>query len=175
MNEVVGGSLLATAYHEAGHAVVAHEIGVGVRSLCVVPDDETLGRVTHFPARISFGAEQYESPAKWGRRVERYVMVSWAGTLAEQHATGDNDPNDGSDLDLGAIVDLAMTARDTTAEVEEFVEGLRLCTAGLLAHERVWVQVQAVAVALETDGTLTRRAFNRLCRETTAAHRDRRA
>lgn len=37
--------LEATAYHEAGHAVVCHLLGIGVRKVSIVPDGDTLGYV----------------------------------------------------------------------------------------------------------------------------------
>ncbi len=37
----------AYAYHEAGHAVIAHELGFRVQSLSIVPEEDTLGRVHH--------------------------------------------------------------------------------------------------------------------------------
>lgn len=42
-------SLRATAYHEAGHAVVALWRGNTPKTITIVPDETTLGRVTHAP------------------------------------------------------------------------------------------------------------------------------
>ena len=41
--------LRATAYHEAGHAVAALMLGRGFRSVSVIPNDESLGRVVRYP------------------------------------------------------------------------------------------------------------------------------
>jgi ATP-dependent Zn protease len=44
MREVV-----ATAYHEAGHAVASWLLGRAVKAVSILPEGETLGRVTHYP------------------------------------------------------------------------------------------------------------------------------
>jgi ATP-dependent Zn protease len=39
--------LTATAYHEAGHAVVCHRLGYKVNRVTIVPSDTSQGLCTH--------------------------------------------------------------------------------------------------------------------------------
>src|SRR5579862_9041515 len=94
--------LLATAYHEAGHAVAARRLGQGVTGISIVPDSESRGRTTGHKRSIDASRrffaqlEEADYDAGWGgsikgrlrRRVERTVMVLLAGGMAEMRATG---------------------------------------------------------------------------------------
>ncbi len=39
--------LEATAYHEAGHAVMAWDEGIKINSISIVPDEKASGRIMH--------------------------------------------------------------------------------------------------------------------------------
>jgi len=79
-----------TAWHEAGHAVVAWERGLSVVLVSIRPEGKSLGRSTQTPA------------GDWAVPEERQrecivAMAGWAAELASGEA-GDGDTHDSADL-----------------------------------------------------------------------------
>lgn len=77
------------AFHEAGHAVVALEMGLGVRSVDIIARERVLGVCRHSAPGRRWSEElecgTYDRMPAWARRrLEAEVMVCWAGFLAEQ-------------------------------------------------------------------------------------------
>lgn len=74
--------LLATAYHEAGHVVVAWSQGIRVHSASIVPSEGTDGRFTftHLLARSQLDSSRSDAERL---KAERHVRVSLAGHLAQ--------------------------------------------------------------------------------------------
>ena len=70
-----------TAYHEAGHAVMAHELGMDVTCVSIVEDDDTLGRVARrwerWISEIPYNVTPYREA-----KVQRHIMVCYAGAAA---------------------------------------------------------------------------------------------
>src|SRR5687768_16582917 len=68
----------STAYHEAGHAVVALALGRPVDQVSILPDRERLG-VCKFCKRV------YRPSEDW---VEREILIALGGIAAEARFTG---------------------------------------------------------------------------------------
>ena len=69
----------ATAYHEAGHAVVALALGRPVHRVSVLPDRERLGL-------CEFGKGVFRPSEDW---LEREILIALGGIAAEARHTGD--------------------------------------------------------------------------------------
>jgi hypothetical protein len=159
------GSKESTAYHEAGHAVVAQELGLGVRSVSIVPDEETAGCCTHpkthkFTRKVN-EAGGYEHLDGWTRRrAEGSIMILWAGTLAQQIYLDahQEEVNEGfgvmeingethitSHSDADQIIDLTSALMPDPNEHGAYQEWLRIRTRNMLRHDLVWAAVEAVA------------------------------
>ena len=75
-------ALQATAYHEAGHAVVSMELGRGFRKVTIVPSGDTLGHCRNTPwGKTQPDVDAY-SPRARGR-IETAIIILFAGGLAE--------------------------------------------------------------------------------------------
>ena len=83
-------TLRRTAWHEAGHAVVAWDRGFTVTLVSIEPDAESLGRAQHTPAADCAIAAERE-------RANIVAMGGWAGELASGEA------NDGTTYDSGDL------------------------------------------------------------------------
>src|SRR3954451_4786005 len=70
---------LATAYHEAGHAVMALALGRPVAAVTILPDRLRLGA-------CEFGKAVFRPSEDW---LEREALISLAGLAAEALHTGD--------------------------------------------------------------------------------------
>jgi len=181
---------LATAYHEAGHAVVQ----------ALLPDADPLHKVTIIP-RGEYGGATFSLPEKdrygYGQRYLQATMrVMCGGRIAEQKAT--DDVSSGAAQDIAQVTTFARmmvlewgmserlgfvrygrddggessmfqsqvysdeTARDIDEEVKAFAD------AAYADCERVidenWEKVRAVAEALMKHETLTAEEVHRLLR-----------
>src|SRR5262245_55475862 len=68
----------ATAYHEAGHAVVALALGRPVHSVSILPHRERLGL-------CAFGKGVFRPSEDW---LEREILIALGGLAAEARHTG---------------------------------------------------------------------------------------
>src|SRR5947208_587092 len=78
-----------TAYHEAGHAVIALALGRPVRHVSILPDREALGL-------CEFGKSVFRPSEDW---LEREALIALGGIAAEARLTGEQ-PWDGAARDL---------------------------------------------------------------------------
>jgi hypothetical protein len=150
----------STAYHEAGHAVVRRRLGLGVKSVTIVEDDEAAGRAHYYAPGAQY-VEQLEIgmevaiDGRTRRRIESEIMCGWAGRLAEERL-GEAEEIElaiGARGDLDVIHSLAWRLHEgNDYEAEPFIEWLRRRTERLLAGE-------LVAEALLAEGTLSGRRF----------------
>jgi Peptidase family M41 len=147
----------ATAYHEAGHAVVALLLDRPVQCVSILPDREHLGI-------CEFGKGVYRPSEDW---LEREMLIALAGVAAEARFTG-------------------VYAWDAAARDQQHVRRLSVQRAGerraeklerrmlakaehLLADEGSWRAVKLIAAELlrqrEISGRTARHLFERGCRE----------
>jgi hypothetical protein len=158
---------LSTAYHEAGHSVAAILwFRSAFKSVSVVEIDDVAGRV------LSRGPGKWFRPdievdGKVRRRIEREIMILWAGPLSEQRFTGEfndigaglllnhDDPKQAGPLlagsDLSAIVTLGgYVASGSDEETSAYIEWLRLRTLNEMNRPGwyFWPCVEALAEAL---------------------------
>jgi len=138
-----------TAYHEAGHAVMARYFGMPVYGASVVGTEDSAGRVMHGIGR----AKEIEVDESDGK-VEAVVCVAAAGYLASSRAVPRSQRDDRGTPDRAAAIDwLDRIAPDD--EVLLFYRLLRMRTDRYLAMK--WHQVEAVAQALLEHKTLNKR------------------
>ena len=140
--------LAAIAYHEAGHVVVGHLLGLQLLDTDILTDGEG-GR----------GHTRFAHPGSWfqpGRGtltarekdlIERVLVTFMAGQAAEsRHGHADADGS-GYDLDQSLrewVSYVADTADDRTAALGGFLER----AASMIEPSQVWSAIGAVAASL---------------------------
>ena len=145
----------ATAYHEAGHFVIAWLNEIQSTSVSCEPDEEqgTAGRHRHCDPfeHISPGdiyAETPEARAKF----EIVAMMLHAGLEAERRHLGTKEYLAGADSDMASLYEM-VTHFANEDEAKPYLEWLRQRTITQLgAH---WLHVEGVAQELVRRGTLT--------------------
>lgn len=151
-----------TAYHEAGHGVMAFLEGVPVSQVSIVEDEESYGRVLH---KSLIGASiEYDSGSRNRQAVEKHLKVCLAGTIAEWLASGRTNWR-GAEGDITTVATVAQYVFGQEEVLNAYVHFLkRLVTAELKANH-TWRAVTAVATALLERGRVSGRALRRIIRE----------
>jgi hypothetical protein len=138
-------ALTFTAYHEAGHVVVAVLLRLPLRHATIGRDDEagTLGLVSH---RLKHAPDKVDG-IRARLHFENHTMCSWGGIVAEWFLTGRRNWR-GARQDLHAIDESALMFCDERREAEAYVAWLRIRTEKLLATIPNWRAIESVASAL---------------------------
>ncbi|MBN9522578.1 cell division protein FtsH [bacterium] len=138
-----------TAYHEAGHAVVALALDRPVHRVSVLPNRDRLGQ-------CEFGKGVFRPSEDW---VEREVMISLGGLAAEARHTGTYGWAEAErDLRYARRL-LAETSERAAARLEK---RLLAKVENLLADDDHWHAVELIAAELLTHGVISGRAARHL-------------
>jgi ATP-dependent Zn protease len=152
---VRGKGLSATAYHEAGHAVVSYEYGLRLTGVSIVPSEDGLGRTSH-QALTNFNPDVDKSNRS-RLRGERLIQRQMAGMAAEWISTGRRRRNwRGAQWDWDLAADLALYFTGSSEETDAYLKWLWIRTVNSLSRQLVWRKVEAVAIALLDRRELTR-------------------
>ena len=142
--------LEATAYHEAGHAVVALALDRPVQRVSILPDRDLLGW-------CEFGKRVFRPSQDW---LEREILIALAGLAAEARHTGDY-AWDSAARDRQHVRRLA-TQRAGERQAERLERRLLAKTENLLAKEGHWRAVELIAAELLRCGSISGRAARHL-------------
>ncbi len=140
-----------TARHEAGHAVVAHVLGVRVHAVTIEPADGNLGKVTHAGTidEATIEAMRELAPHQFVefQSIRRGVAIAVAGALAAGDMAGCGP-------DFAHAQRLAMNAHGGDERLGEafLAYCAKFADTIVQGHQR---QVGAVAAALLERKTLT--------------------
>src|SRR5438105_11589292 len=122
----------ATAYHEAGHAVVALALGRPVHQVSVLPDHRFLGL-------CQFGRGLYRPSADW---LECEILIALGGIAAEARHTGHYDW-DAAGHDQQYVHDLAVQ-RAGERRAERLQRRMLAKAEHLLARPGHWQAVELI-------------------------------
>jgi ATP-dependent Zn protease len=136
----------ATAYHEAGHAVVALALGRPVHRVSILPNSERLGQC-EFRKGLQKRSEDF---------IETEILISLAGMVAEARHTGRYD-HGGADRDLRYVRKLALE-RASDRAVDRLERRMLAKTEYLLSDDANWRAVEQIAAELLKHGQISGRA-----------------
>lgn len=139
-----------TAYHEAGHAVIALALGRPVQGVSVLPDREHLGY-------CEFRKSVFRPSEDW---LEREILIALGGIAAEARFTGDY-AWEGAARDRQYVRRLAIR-RAGERQAERLERRLLAKAEHLLAKEGYWRAVELIAVELLRRGAISGRAARHL-------------
>ncbi len=138
-----------TAYHEAGHAVIALALGRTIHRVSVLPNRERMGEV-----RFSKGAKPTDD---W---TEREILIALGGLAAEARHTGTYEMGAATE-DLRFVRKLALE-RKSDRQVERYEQRMLDKTEYMLADEGNWKAVESIAKELMKHGAISGRAARHL-------------
>ena len=140
----------ATAYHEAGHAVLALALGRPVQRVSALPNRERLGQ-------CDFRKGVFRPSEDW---LEREILIALGGVAAEARHTG-TYAWDMADRDLQYVRDLAVR-RAGERRAGHLASRLLAKAEHLLAQEGHWRAVELIAAELLRRGAISGRAARHL-------------
>ncbi|MDB5312896.1 MAG: ftsH 4 [Gemmataceae bacterium] len=140
----------ATAYHEAGHAVVALALDRPVHRVSVLPNRERLGQ-------CEFGKGVFRPSEDW---IEREILIALAGMAAEARHTGTYGWDE-AERDLRYARRLILQ-RASQRQAERFERRMLSKVENLLADEGHWQAVELIAAELLKHGVISGRAARHL-------------
>jgi ATP-dependent Zn protease len=146
-----------TAYHEAGHAVMAQLCGQQITEVEIVGDDNHAGSVRSLRFAEEHGSNR--DPAIPTAPVERRLLCTAAGMVAESMISGESAWNEGCE-DLDAAVGLAMQVVGDCERVLPYLEIVREHTEGLLRSN--WPAVELLAETLLRERRMSGEEVRRL-------------
>jgi ATP-dependent Zn protease len=147
----------ATAYHEAGHAVVALALDRPVHRVSVLPNRDRLGQ-------CEFGKGRFRPTEDW---LEREMLIALGGLAAEARQTGTYGWEEAG-RDLRYVRKLALQRAGERA-AERLERRMLSKTENILADDGHWRAVRLIAAELMRHGTISGRTARHLfdlgCRE----------
>jgi Peptidase family M41 len=139
--------LTATAYHEAGHAVIALSLGRAIQRVTVVPKHRYLGA-------CEFQKSRFKPTKDW---LEDEILILFAGMVAESRITGKLCPN-GAAQDLRGVRRLALMRAGGDRQVERLERRLLDKTEYLVNDNMHWLAIETIAKELVIHHTISGRA-----------------
>ncbi len=137
---------IATAYHEAGHAVVALAHDRPVHRVSVLPNQLHLG-LCEFRKGVQRGSVDF---------VEQEILISLAGMVAEARHTGKYD-RAAAGRDLRHVRTLALQ-RATEKQLDRYERRMLAKVENLLNDDATWAAVENIAAELMKHGQISGRA-----------------
>ena len=134
--------LIATAYHEAGHAVIALALGRPLQRVTIIPGKTHAGIDTLGQCQIQKGRFR---PSKDG--LEDEVLILFAGMAAEAQITGEYSTA-GATQDLRAIRRWVQSRAGGERQVARLERRLLDKTEYMLSDKATWQAVEWIVAAL---------------------------
>ena len=146
--------LIATAYHEAGHAIVAISLGRNVEKCTIVRNTIRLGAV-HLGKRRGQRQQDF---------FEVEAMILLGGLVSEARHTGQHNWG-GAQQDLRALRRLTLARVDTDQQVERLEKRLLDKTAHHLEQPGHWEAVELVVAELIKHQAISGRSARHMFEE----------
>lgn len=155
-SDAVSSQDLATAYHEAGHAVVALSLGRSIEKLSIVRNSLRLGAVSLGSSRRGRRDDYFENEA----------LVLLSGVLSEARITGKLNLN-GARQDILNLRKLISTRVKTEKAAERLERRLFDKTEHYLMQTSIWESIEKIAKELLQHRSISGRAARHIYDEAT--------
>lgn len=142
----------ATAYHEAGHTVVAWRLGADPKSATIVSQGAVQGEMTQESPFV--GADlKYDGSDHVRNRIERAIMICLAGPMAQRHFSARSWRSWHGGSDYAMAFDLALRVNGSPKAARAHLKWLEIRVQALIVS--LWDYVEAIAGELLSHGTLS--------------------
>jgi ATP-dependent Zn protease len=155
-SQAVDARLTATAYHEAGHAVMALKLGRPIQKVTISPAQLQNGGNRLGACEIQKG--QHKSSKDW---LEESVLILFSGMVAESHFT-EQYCFEGASQDLRIAKRLLASRARTESQLKRLERRLLSKTEYLLGNRENSKAVELIANELLQKETISGRAVRHL-------------
>jgi hypothetical protein len=158
----------ATAYHEAGHAVIAWTLKRKFRHVTIVPTETTLGHVQLHP----WGKHTDPDDRVDGRTLKLFesdILISLAGKLAETRLTG-RVGGVGGRRDAHDAFHLASFLWEEPEVLQQYFNFMVSRAQAMITHEWTWHAIQVLAAALLEQKRIEYRTARKIIAEADRAY-----
>ena len=155
---------IATAYHEAGHAVLAMVLGRPIHKVTIAPGQLQVGGVRLGACHIKKG--RVKASRDW---IEDEVLILLAGMVAESHFTGEYCTR-GANQDLLAAKRLLQTRASNERQFERLLRRMLDRTEHELADDAHAAAVEQIAAELLARTTISGRSVQHIYEQALRAH-----
>ena len=138
---------ILTAYHEAGHAVMALLTGRSVKKVSIIPSQNRLGACTIQKGRT----RQVQD------KLEAEILILLAGMAAESRKSGRYNVQ-GASQDLRGVEKLALARSGNPRQAQKLVHKMLDKTQHLLQNKAPWSAVKMIASELIAHESISGRA-----------------
>jgi hypothetical protein len=155
----------SSAYHEAGHAVVAWYHNIDLEMITLGTAEDEMGRTRHVDPLQ--GVDTAWGPTVADRiRMEQFVGVCLAGPLAQRNFSLVGFRRAHAEDDWQQAVDLLSYFVVNHEELEAYFRLLEIQTRNLLDLDFIWKSITNLATVLQECQTLSGAEANRIIQET---------
>jgi len=151
------------AYHEAGHAVVAFYLQLGLKRVSIRPGDGSLGICETGPVSKGYNPETNLTPGVCDR-TEREIICLLAGCVAEGKAVGRRNYVR-AERDTHTAINLASYIAGEGRGLSAFMKWMWIRTEEFFEWAPRWKLVEALAQELLERETVGRRALRKFLNE----------
>ncbi len=157
-------ALKCTAYHEAGHAVVAHYARIRTKKLTITPGEGHLGYHEKHPSfggilshidPVTHGYLGVELPPRVQRRLENLALVSFAGAAAERRFNPRGRWRQGAENDYHWAMELLSRREPDNEALGKYCDIIVLRARNAVGHPLVWPVIEHLAARLLECRTMT--------------------
>lgn len=142
----------ATAYHEAGHTVIAWRLGAGPRVATIIPRGDVQGEMMQ-EASLVDAAREFDGSDHARNRVERAIMICLAGPIAQRRLAPRSWRRWHGANDYVTAFELALRINGSRRAAKAHLQWLEIRTQDLL--ETLWDDVERIAGDLLIRGSLS--------------------
>ncbi len=147
--------LESTAYHEAGHAMMAWHEGLWINEISIVPDDDSSGRILH--ANPLRGIQLDIDNSNRARiRAESAIRVALAGAIAQRHHNPHGFRHRHAEADYDLATDVLLYIVGSGEEADAYMNLLAIQTRQIVTGPH-WNLVEYLAKALLERQRLSRK------------------
>lgn len=156
--------IIATAYHEAGHAVAARILGARVDKVSIVPDENYSGHVLHENLLRGLNLE-CDNSNRVRLRIERKVKISLAGPEAQRHFSSRSWQHYHGQRDHENVIDFLSCVTRSDEELRAYCRLLEIQTRQLVTQPFIWSQIGSLAEKLLKAKVLTGKQVKEFLKE----------